>query len=91
MANNLQKAYISGLAGLTKGGNLSGLSGLVLSPTDLTKYLSTSNAEKFGQILREGMAEQDRKDAHKVLEMLWEYDRLPKWKRIIHRIKRRLK
>jgi len=23
-----------------------------------------SNAEKFGQILREGMAEQDRKDAH---------------------------
>ena len=41
MANNLQKAYISGLAGLTKGGNLSGLSGLVSSPTDLTKYLST--------------------------------------------------
>lgn len=50
-----------------------------------------SNTEKFGQILREGMAEQDRKDAHKVLEMLWEYDRLPKWKKIIYRIKRRLK
>lgn len=50
-----------------------------------------SNAEKFGQILREGMAEQNRKDAYKVLEMLWEYDRLPKWKKIIHRIKRRLK
>lgn len=49
-----------------------------------------SNAEKFGQMLREGMAEREKENAYKVLEMLWEYDRLPKWKKIIHRIKRRL-
>jgi len=49
------------------------------------------NEEKFSQMLREATEEQEKKEAYKVLEMLWEYDRLPKWKRAIYNIKRKIK
>lgn len=41
--NNIQKAYRAGIAGLAKGGNLSGVAGLMVgvSPTYLPRYLAT--------------------------------------------------
>ncbi len=49
------------------------------------------NEEKFSQMLREVTEEQEKREAQKVREKLREYDKLPQWKKIIYRIKRKIR